>query len=887
MKINILQSKLNPPFSHPDLVQRERLTNQIENGIRQGHKLCLIAAPAGFGKSTTACVWAAQNKHKTAWLSLDGSENETFVFWNYLLAAIEKTHPGFGESISFSTETMSAASPEDFAVELLNEFDAIQEITNLVLDDFHLIENPQIHQGIAFLLQNSPANLHLIMATRVDPQLPLARLRGRRQLTEIRADDLRFTEEESENFLNQTMRLNLTPADLKILNQRTEGWAVGMLLAAQSIQGKENKHKFIRELSGSQRFILDYLAEEVLTLQPENIRQFLLKTSILERFNPRLCSAVCAEENTAALLTHLEKQNLFLIALDELQWYRYHHLFADLLKNFLYAEYSNEHIQQLYQLTSEWFAAEGQPEEAVHYALKGKLFQQAAGLMEEVIEQLIAQGRVQTLINWLSQFPEEIINQHPRLLLHHGWIIFLSGDVKTASLILKNAKQAVQALPEGSEKKLLHGKLYALLATLDMLTREIPKAMKKAQAALEHLPTEEVIFRARAKRALGVGHLFRGEMQAALQNLEEAKTLALKGKNLFLCGETLSQIATIYKHQGDLEQAAAAYRGILALYEKPEQTPPACLAYIGLAEIFLERFDLEQAQEYLNTGIRLCCKANIGYAMQPACLLNGVLKQLTGDQTGAQMEIEKGHDLSRRGGGSLESIFGLAKLQTRWLLLQNKIDEAADWAHGKRLPEGWHFADLPPVLFEAHQSLLALVALRSGDFETVLKINDLITQNAAEHGRSARVLELSIYKAAALQGIGNSPAADEAFQQCLDLAAPQGYTLLFIEAGDLIHPLLQRANQKKTHLDHISKLMALLLNESPSGPDQSALVEKLTERELQVLQLMCQGFSNQKIANQMIVSINTIKKHTSNIYAKLGVQNRAQAVIFAREKKLV
>jgi LuxR family maltose regulon positive regulatory protein len=474
-----------------------------------------------------------------------------------------------------------------------------------------------------------------------------------------------------------------------------------------------------------------------------------------------------------------------------------------------------------------------------------------------------------------------------------GWAIFLSGKVSQASTVLLEAEQALSEIAAGEVKNLLQGQVLAMLATLTALTRDLPTAIAQAEEALANLPEEELIYRARATRALGVCHMFLGELDLAINYLQAAKALALGGENRFLAAEILSQIATARKYQGRLKLAYSAYQQILSLYETPEKNPPACLGYIGIAEIALEWNDFAAAQRHLDTGIELGTQGSIGYALQPAFLIQGLLRYAQGDEAGALEAVAQGEKLSRMGGGSLESILGLAVFQARLCLLLGKVDLAKDWATGKLLPSGWSFEGLPRVLSEMHQSLLARVYAQAGAPEKALAIADSLFEQIRAEGRNARLLELGLAKALALQQTGRETEALEALQNCVSLAEPEGYVRLFVEAGAPVCNLLRQITVRGTQAEYAARLIRVIeaapiaARQEPLRHGSTLLVETLTKRELAVLRLICDGCSNQQIGEALVLSVNTVKKHTSNIYGKLGVRNRAQAAIRAQEIGLV
>lgn len=894
MDFPVLKTKLFVPPVQDRLVPRPRLQQQIDTAIQAGNRLILIAAPAGFGKTTTISSWVHTHNQGAAWLSLDEDDNEPTVFWSYVIAALQGIRQDFCGTIIKDLSVSDSAASQNFLPQIVNELADLDQPVTLVLDDYHMISNQNIHADLAFMLNHQPPQFHLVVATRADPPLPIARLRAQRAILELRADDLRFTLGEARTFLNEINQLGLSLEEISQLEQHTEGWGVGLVLAALSMQGRRNKGEFIAAFSGRHQFVLEYLLEEVINQQPPAQREFLLKTSILDRFCGPLCDAVMEAPGSINRLAQLNKENLFIIPLDaEHTWYRYHHLFDDLLTNQLHKEYPQEEILNLRRRASRWFQQAEEIDQAVKYALSGRDFERAAELIEQAAGKTIARGLVKTLLQWIQALPEEVLKGHPILLMRQGWAVFLSGKVSQAARMLLDTQQAIADMTAGEERNLLQGQLYAMLATLTALTRDLPMAIAQAEEALANLPEDEVIYRARAMRVLGVCHMFLGDLGQAISSLERAGTLAFQGQNRFLAAEIFSQIGTARKHQGRLKQAFRAYQRILQLYNVPQENPPACLGYIGMAEIALEWNDLEAAQRYLDIGIELGTQGSIGYALQPAFLIQGLLRHAQGDEAGALEAVAQGEKLSRAGGGSLESILGLAVFQARLCLLLGKVDLAQGWATGERLPPGWSFEDLPAVLHEIQQSLLARVCVRTGAPEKALAIADSVFEQVRVSGRNARLLELSLVKALALQQIGQEAKALETLRSCLSLAEPEGYVRLFVEAGAPIRNLLRQFAANEAQAAYAARLINVIEAAPIADRQESArrgstlLVEALTERELAVLRLICEGCSNIQIAEALVISVNTVKKHTSNIYGKLGVRNRAQAAIQAQEMGLV
>ena len=889
MSAPLLKTKLHIPAITGNIVDRKALYERLGDGLSR--RVTLVASPAGFGKTTFISSWVHNTRCRAAWVSLDETDNDPTLFWAYVISSFQNAIPGGERKFLDQFDLYQLPPSKTLLIHLINGLDELQEQVILVLDDYHVISNPQIHQELTYLIDNQPRALHIIVVTRADPPLPISRLRGHSLLVEFRSADLRLTPAETAAFLNEVMGLDLVEKDIAALEKRTEGWIIGLQLAALSMQNRSDKSEFIAAFSGSFHYILEYLTEEVIDHLSDDLRSFLLQTSVLEQFNAPLCNQVTRCRDSTTLLANLQHQNLFIIPLDDEHfWFRYHHLFRDLLKNRLQKEYSTEQIGTLYHRASLWYQEENALDEAIKYALLAHDFDRAADMIEQTIDQVIARGQIKTLMQWIGSLPEEVIQARPCLLMQQGWVIFLSGQVILASQILQQAKRALATLPEKRERDFLHGRLSAMLSTITALTRDLPGAIAEADEALVILPTDEFVFRARALRAKGVSLTFLGEMAPALASLETAKTLALRGKNKFLAAEITSQIGTLRKHQGKLTLAQEAYQSILDLYEHPEQAPPACLGYIGLAEMALERNQLKEVETYLNFGIDLCQKGNIGYALQPAYLINGLLQLILGDEQTALDAIQQGENLSRQGGGSLESILALAYFQTRLCLQLGNLEKARQWVNGALLPHGRTFDKLPITLDEMHQGLLARVFFAEGEFDKILEISDRIIPQAERGGRLGRVIELSLIRALALYQLGIRSDALASLEACLVLAEPEGYIRLFLEAGNPVRSLLQTAIEQGIHRDYATRLLAALdspTQEADSDLIEAAFVESLTTRETDVLRLMCAGYSNQQIADDLIVSVNTVKKHTSNIYGKLGVRNRAQAVLRARENGLI
>ncbi len=920
MSSPLLTTKLHIPPVRPELITRPRLVRRLNAGLHR--KLTLISAPAGFGKTTLLSEWArrrgeAPPPREVAWLSLDEEDNDQTRFWTYLVAALQTAHAELGEDV---LRTLKAAQPppaQAVLVPLLNDIATLPGGVLLVLDDYHLISSRAIHDAVAFLLQHQPQQLHLVLSTRADPPLPTSRLRARGQVAELRADDLRFTPDEAAAFLHEAMGLSLTPEDVQALEARTEGWIVGLQLAALSLQGRSDAHAFIQAFTGSHHYVLEYLVEEVVQRQPESVQEFLLQTSILDRMTGPLCDAVVDVAapggqrvpetrflgrnpvSSQESLEYLRRNNLFVIPLDEEhRWYRYHHLFADLLGNLLRQASCPERISELHHRASTWYEENGMASEAIRHALQGGDYERAASLIERAIKATLSRGSVRTLLRWSEALPEAVVRTRPRLRMYQGWAMFLNARLPLARPMLQEARIALQAMPPCCEKDALRGELAAMLATISVVEQEIPRAIAEAEEALACLPEDDLVSRARATRALGVAHGSVGDTNKAIQTCSEARALALRAGNLFLAAEITSQLAAGHAHQGRLRQAARTYREIAEMVEPPARFPPAGLGYIGLAEISLEWNDLDAVEDYLNRGIELCQQGGIGYNLRSAYFTQAMLRQAIGDTAGALEAIRKAGQFDPAI-VLLERAVHLASYQARLQLLMGDVQMAWQWAKGENVIPHVSFERLPVFLREIQQVSLARVYLAQDAPESVLETCAHTCAQAQAAGRMARVIELSLLQALALQMQSKPDAALVPFERCLSLAEPEGYVRLFLEAGKPAVTLLHQAASRGISPEYAGKLLEAFQSQVPGvvpasrGPStpqrvdsepQAQLIEPLTRRELEVLDLIRRGYSNQEIARSLVVTLHTVKKHTSNIYGKLGVHSRTQAV--ARAQRL-
>jgi LuxR family maltose regulon positive regulatory protein len=893
MNVPLLKTKLYLPPIRSELVARPRLLVRLRNALDAGHKLTLISAPAGFGKSTLLSDCASKCGVPVGWLSLDEDDNDVSRFWTYVVAALQTalrtdTETEFGQETVELLQLPQSPHTPTILTTLLNELADLPTQVILVLDDYHVIHTPAIHEGLAFLLDHQPPQLHLALSTRADPPLPLARLRARRRLTEIRANDLRFTVAETMTLLNEVLHLNLSPENVTTLEERTEGWIVGLQLAALALQNCADSSAFVSDFTGTHHYILEYLTEEVLHRQSPEVQAFLLRTSILERLNGALCDAVLStSEIQNRMLQQLHATNLFLVPLDdERQWYRYHHLFADLLNNQLRQTLSVEEIQTLHLRASAWYEANGDTHDAIKHASQAQDWLRVADLVECAFTATVSGGGVTTLLRWSDALPEEIIRTRPRLCMYRGWALFLNGQYAQCERALHCADEALRVFPVSPEIDILRGELSAFLATVATIHQDVPEATKQARLALRYLPEAYLSARARALRALGIVYGLQSETDKLIEVCEEAKSLAITGNNILLASEVMSQIAYMRYHKGQLRQSAQVYQEILDLVPQPQKFPPAGLGYIGLALVALEWNDLAAVENYLRLGITLSRQGGIGYMLRTAFCIQAIHKQALGDEEGVAAAIQAAHQLPWLPGVSDIPVL-LLQYRVRLHLLRGEVDIAAQWVTGAAFDKPVVLSALPAILDEIVQYSQARVALQQGDVVRTLAICDTMIPQAQAAGRLAHVIELTLLKSLALYAQAEPESALEALAQCLALAEPAGYMRLFFEAGEPLPALLKLAVEHGIQPDYASTLLAALGHPATVSQPLSPLVEPLTMRELEILRLICAGLSNQAIAETLVVSLNTVKKHSSNLYDKLGVQSRTQAVARAQALELL
>jgi LuxR family maltose regulon positive regulatory protein len=880
---------------------RAHLTERLQWGVE--HALTLVSAPAGFGKTTLLAQWIAQSDLPIAWLSLEAEDNDPTRFLSYLIAALQTLDAQLGAMALAMLRTPQPPSPEVVLTMLTN--DLVERGAGdvvLVLDDYHVLTAESIQRGMTFLLEHLPPQLHLVLVTRADPPLPLARLRAQGQLIEVRTADLRFGAAEANTFLQTVMGLVLSPEAITILEQRTEGWIAGLQLSALSLQGRTDISGFLAAFSGSHRYVLDYLSEEVLARQPEPVQQFLLHTSVLERLSGSLCDAVIEQEGSQAMLEALERANLFVIPLDdERRWYRYHHLFAQALHSHL-QQAEPRLIPILHRRASAWYEQHALPAEAVQHALSIPDAELAARLIEPITLPLALQGQIYTVLGWLNTLPEALVRTRPRLCAYYAVLLTFTNQLEAAEARLQEAERGIQEELPSEQAQVILGWVLATRAAIARFSGHIPHAVSLARKALTPLPEAEVITRMGAIVSTSLAYQISGDVTpAAEREVAAAVTLIRTSGNPFAAVNSICLLARLHVLQGELRQAAATYEQVVQVAPRPEvlQTLYSSLFYyFGLGDLLRECNDLEAAERYLSQGMALVKET---LTVEPFVAMLGYsalarLQQARGNIATARATLDALARLAEQRHFPPHLVTQVAAVRAQLDLAQGNVAAAIRWADSSglsgedddlRYPRESEYLVLARVrIAQAHEEQASPFLL------DVLGVLDRLLTDAEPKERMGSVLEILVLRALSLEAKGNRTSALSTLERALVLAAPEGYIRLFVDEGPPMLALLRLARGRGIVPEYVATLLSAFGEQHTSDlPNPTArpspLAEPLTEREREVLQLLLAGASNREIAHRLILSVNTVKRHVYNLCGKLGVQSRAQAIIRARDLDLV
>jgi LuxR family maltose regulon positive regulatory protein len=903
----LLATKLHVPRPQPGFVPRPRLAEALGEGLARG--LVVVCAPAGFGKTALLADWAGTGRRPVAWLSLDAADNDPARFWRHVVAALDRACPGIAERAGPLLGPPPPSSFDGLVTALINELDARpgDDQVLLVLDDYHLIDAQPVHAALTFLLEHLPDGLRLVLTSRSDPPLPLARLRARGQLAELRAGELRFTPEEAAALLREAAGSGLPGAAVAALAARTEGWAAGLQLAALSLRGQADPASFVAAFSGSHRYILDYLTGEVLQQQPEPVRGFLLETSVLERLSGGLCDAVAGRTDSQVMLEQVERAGLFLVPLDEVRgWWRYHHLFADLLRARLQHQQPGR-VPALHRAAAAWSEEHGLADDAVRHALGAGDPVWAARLIEQHFDGIFLQGESATVQRWLSGLPAELVRARPRLCLAQAWMALVEGDVDAAAPRLDAAERA----PAGAAAEPFEpssGRAASVLAN-------VPAAIALDHAFLAYLRGDAegtAGFASRALAQLGEGEWMLGlwirSMRALAEWLRGRLADAERGFAAIVAGwqaagerplaaSACHFLGQVQRAQGRLDAALGTYQQALEITALPGQAamPAAGIGYAGMAEVAYQRGELDAALGHVTEGIARCRQLNWTQPLATGLVTLAWIRHAKGDPAGA---LEAMGEAERAAPGpAVANLFNPVPAQrARLLLAQGEVAAAARWTQERGLGAD----DEPTYQKEQEHLVLARVLLAQDRPRPALALLDRLHAPAAVQGRIGSVIEIQALQALAAS---SGEAAVDRLAGALTLACPQGYVRVFADEGAPMGVLLgrlvaaQRAEQAAARGVPLGCLARVLQafgqkdaepgSRPRTAPAVPGLVDQLTVRELEILQLVAAGAPNQRIAEQLVVTLDTVKKHITHLLGKLGAANRTEAVARARQLGLI
>lgn len=881
MTTSLLTTKLTMPSLRVDCVPRQSLFDRLDRGLSR--KLILISAPAGFGKTTLLGAWLQSRAVKTAWLALDSDDDHPARFMAYCVGALARCVPAL---IAPTRQLLAAPQPpppEAVVRSLINDLAGLDEDLLLVLDDYHLIRSEGIHAALNQLLDHTPPHLHLAIATRADPPLNISRLRGRDELVELRTDDLRFSVDETTVFLNRVMGLKLASDLVNTLNVRTEGWATGLQMAGIALRDRDDIQGFVEAFAGSNRYVLDYLVEEVWQRLPPDLQSFLLQTSILTRMAGPVCNAVTGRDDSQQVLETLERGNIFVVPLDDQRhWYRYHRLFKDLLLHRL-AMLQPDSIPNLHRKASTWYRQQQDFPGAIEHALYAEDFDSAADLIEEIAQAILMRSEVRRIMQWLEALPEPVLAQRPTLCLYRIWAMMLSGAP------LSQVEAQIETLDQ--EAAPIGGQIDALRAFMLVLSDRNDESQMLARRALDRLPEENAFFRSFAAWALAANNLLELHLETSEARFAELAEQTEQSGNLLVAVSALSGLAALKRHRGQLHEAEHIYRRALDLAVDGEGRllPIAGEALMGLGRLHWYWADYALAEDHFIRGIALSCNWRKAAAIEGYLAL-AAIRQTQGDLTAADAAIETARGFAREFDATTIDDMVVEMVNARLHLQRGETAPATRWAVARGLdlnaPDISTIA--PGLLSLARYELLVLahLLLTLNRPEDALHLLNGLAENQMPQIQITADIEIQILRAVALDALGQNADGLAALSHALTVAQPPGIIRIFVEAGPRMARLLYQAIEQGIMPAFAGRILAAFPDE-PASPPPSAIIEPLSPRELEVVACIAAGLTNAQIASQLVISVFTVKKHVTNIFGKLGVTTRTQAVARARDYGLL
>lgn len=899
----LIATKLYVPTLRRGLVERPRLLESVRRSADS--RLTLLSAPAGFGKTTLLADWlheAPGVDRCVAWLSLDAADSAPATFWTYVVAALQGALPGIGSG-ALELIGSSPAVTEPALTELLNDLAAAPREVWLVLDDYHLVDSHEVGRAMAFLVEHLPPNVHVVLSTRADPDLPLSRWRVRGEVVEIRAADLRFTSAEAAAYLNDATGLRLTAADVETLEERTEGWIAALQLAALSIRGREDVSSFIARFAGTDRYVVDYLVEEVLAHQSEPVREFLLRSSVLDRFTGPLCDAVVGRDDGRDLLLGLERANLFLVPLDDRrEWFRYHHLFADVLRARMLAE-QPDLVPLLHDRASRWFESHDRVQDAVRHALAARDVDRAVHLMELAAPTIRRDRQDQVMLGWLKQLPDDAVRRSPVLSVFYGYMLMVSGNSEAAEPFFDAAERAMATVAEGSappwartdELRTLPATIAIYRASLAQARGDTAGTAEHARRALALAGPDDHLARGGAAGFLGLAAWARGDVSSALETFAQAVASLHAGGNLVDELTSTVVLADMWLTAGRPGTARRLYDRALHVAQTPGAPVLRAIPdlHVGLSELDYEAGDLEGARRRLETAAAFDEHASLTESRYRWFVAMGRVAGAEGDPEQALDFLDQAERVYLH--GFFPDVRPIAAMKARVLITQGELTRAADWARDR----GVAATDEVGYLREFdHLTLVRLILAQhreQPDPDALRQAEHLLTRlrEAAEtSGRAGSLAEITMLTALAQDARGQRQQALRSLGDTwAQMSEPDAWARLFLDEGDPMTALLRDAARQGPARDHARRLLGLEVSGDVGTPGPgrpaSSVTEPLSERERQVLRLLESELTGPQIARELFVTLNTLRSHTKRIFTKLDVTSRRAAVRLARERGLL
>lgn len=890
MTTPILRVKLSIPPSRLGIILRRRLLDRLNEGV--DHRLILVSAPAGFGKTTLISTWIVESAYSTAWLSLESADADPNRFLTYLVGALQTISPTLGENALQALSFPQPPPADAILTSIVNDLSSLDEPMLIVFDDYHLINVTPINDVITFLLDHLPSCVHIVMTTREDPQLPLHRLRARGQMTELRAAELRFTASEAATFLNEVMGLGINENEVTILETRTEGWIAGLQLAALSMRGRDDLAGFIRAFAGDDRYIVDYLVEEVLKRQPADVRQFLLQSSVLERMSGSLCDAVTDRNDSTSVLDALERSNLFVVPLDDKrQWYRYHQLFADVLRTHAMEE-APDQIMGRHRRASEWFEQHTMPADAIRHAFAALDSGRAARLVEMSALRMLGSSEEDLLWSWLEALPDGLVVAMPVLSTYYGFASFSRAGLDAAEVRFRDAERWLadaenkpsgeMMVANGAAMRSVPGTIAVGRAYAAGARGDVDGIVSYARQALAIMPEDDDLWSGAASAVLGIGLWTLGELAAAYRSFDEGKTRLEKAGFMQFQIVSVHILADIRIAQGRLREAERIYQKSLELATRDGASLWGTVdILVGLSELLLEGNELESAGQYLQRSKELGDHAGLMDTRHRWHIAMAAIRQAEGDFEGALALLDEAARLYVPGADP--DLRPISALKARVWIAQGQLADATSWANERNLA----VSDDVRYLREFEHLTVAKVLVAGATQQTSPEaINDALALlgrllDAAERGeRKGSLINILVQRALAYEALNDIPAALESFGRALTLAEPEGYVRTFIAEGPPMLRLLTEAQEQGMNTAYSDRIRTAMVAAGQS--DGAVAPHLLSDREVEVLRLIALGLSNLEISERLYLAIDTVKGHNRRIFGKLGVQRRTEAIARAR-----